>query len=173
MFVLIPQSELSKEHFEAYPIWSEHYDYDEIDEIVSWGIDREWLLQEIRAKCTGSEHCVYPLLQTDPLPARMRIFIKARFQTPDGVILSGFVVNEDAYAMGIFWGNAEYGFNNHPLLRELNKVQEAKLKEAVGYTIFPLKYETDFRNNDGERIRGEFSFGEAPSNNSLNPPPPR
>ena len=159
MFVLIPQSELSIEHFEAYPIWSEHYDYDEIDEIVSWGIDREWLLREIRAKCAGNEHCVYPLLQTNPLPARMRIFIKARLRTPDGVDLSGYVVNEDAYAVGIFWENVEYVFNHHPLLRELNEEQEAKLRNAVGDDIFPLKYETDFRNNAGERIRGAFSLG--------------
>ena len=159
MFVLIPHSELSKEHFEAYPVWSEHYDYDEIDEIVSWGIDREWLLREIEAKCTGNEHCVYTLLQTNPLPERMRIFIRARFRTPNGVNLNGFVVNEDAYALGIFWENVKYVFNNHPLLRELNEEQEAKLRDTVGDAIFPLQYETDFRNNAGERIRGEFSLG--------------
>ena len=144
MFTLIPQSELSEKHFELYPVWSEHYDYEEIDEIVGWGISRDWLIEEIKEKCTGNEHCVYPVLQTNPLPDRMRIFIKAKFKTPNGINLSGFVVNEDAYCISIFSENEEYLFNNHSLMQDLNQAQENKLEGTLKTFIFPLEYETDF-----------------------------
>lgn len=158
MFTLIPQSELSEKHFELYPVWSEHYDHEEIEEIVDWGVNRDWLLKQIKDKCTGNEHCVYPVLQTNPLPERMRIFIKAAFQTPNRVSLSGFVVNEDAYCISIFFENEQYLFNNHPLAQDLNEAEETKLESVLRQSIFPLSYETDFHNRDGERICGKFSF---------------
>jgi hypothetical protein len=96
MFKLIRGSELSKEHFEEYPVWSEYYDYEEFDEIVGWGIDKDWLEKELKLKDDGSEHCVYTVLQTSPLPDRMRIFIKAAFRTYSGAELTGYVMNEDA-----------------------------------------------------------------------------
>jgi len=39
IFTLIKMSELSKIHFDEHPIWSEHYDYDERQEIIDWGVD--------------------------------------------------------------------------------------------------------------------------------------
>src|SRR5690348_14821330 len=42
LFTLVPKSQLSKRHFDIHPIWSEYYDYEEREEIVSWGVNREW-----------------------------------------------------------------------------------------------------------------------------------
>lgn len=144
-----------------YPVWSEHYDFDEIEEIVSWGIDRDWLLKELQSKHSGNEHCLYPLLQTNPFPPRMRIFIKARFKTTGGQDLEGYVMDEDAFVIHIFYSDGEYGFSRHPLLENLNKEQEERLKEKIGEFIFPLTYETDFLAQDGKRICGEFVYAKS------------
>src|SRR5262249_44171520 len=102
MFRLIRCSALSQHDFEEHPVWSEFYDSDEIEEIVSWGVNREWLLRELDRVDDGGEHAAYPVLVRDPLPQRMRIYIRAVFKTPDEMLLRGYVMNEDAAFIGIF-----------------------------------------------------------------------
>ena len=63
VFALVPMSELSKHHFDLHPIWSEHYDYDERDEIIDWGVDPRWLAEELDRVHTGNDHCAYPILR--------------------------------------------------------------------------------------------------------------
>lgn len=157
MFRVIPQSKLSSEHFDEYPVWSEHYDYDEIDDIVDWGINKEWCLQEFEEKEKGNEHSVYPVLRTEPLPDRMRIFIKAEFRTDKGRVLKGYVMNEDAFCITIFSGKEDYTFSSHPMLWDLNKESLRKLSEAEGmgmHDVFPLNFSTNFTRNDGTPIEG-------------------
>jgi len=89
IFTLVPMSELSKQHFDRHPIWSEYYDYDERDEILSWGIDPLWLEAELKRVHTENDHCAYPILQPYPLPERMRLYIKAQITTFDGQFLKG------------------------------------------------------------------------------------
>jgi hypothetical protein len=50
---------LCKSDFDFWPAWSEHYDYDEIDDIASWGIDREWALSKFSEYDTGGPHPHY------------------------------------------------------------------------------------------------------------------
>jgi hypothetical protein len=80
IFMLVPMSQLSKRHFDLHPIWSEHYDYEERDEIVSWGVDRQWLERELDRVDSGSDHCAYPILRPYPLPNRMRLYAQATLQ---------------------------------------------------------------------------------------------
>jgi hypothetical protein len=160
-FRLIPESEFSWEHLEEYPAWSEYYDYDEREEIVEWGIDAAWLEEEIERKHDGSNHAMYPLLQTNPLPPRMRIYLRARFRTPNGQSLSGYVINDDAYCIGIFVGGRQFTFNWRHGDNEWTRRDRATLQRLLpdpGDPLFPLFYETDFMDEDGRRIEGTFAF---------------
>lgn len=162
IFQLIKMHELSKRHFELHPIWSEHYDFEEREEIISWGVDAEWLDREIKRVHNGNEHCAYPILRPCPLPDRMRLYIRARFVTSGNVRLDGYVMNEDAFVVCLFSNENEYSFSAHPALRDSNDRTLQSLKADAGLfedSVFPLRYETDFLDRNDEIIAGEFTAG--------------
>lgn len=76
-FLVLPASELSERHFDEWPVWSEYYDFDELDDVELWGLDPKEVLKQFQANERGNEHCVYTLLEANPFPDRMRIFIRA------------------------------------------------------------------------------------------------
>lgn len=161
LFKLVPMSALSKFHFDEHPIWSEHYDYEEREEIAGWGIDPKWLAAELDRVHTGNDHCAYPILRPYPLPNRMRLYIKARITTAGNEQFDGYVMNEDAYVLSIFAADDEYCFSRNGMLNDLNRKELARLKAAVKQStddIFPVKYETDFLDSEGNVIAGTFSF---------------
>ena len=125
-FYIVPGGEgPTFEDFENFPVWSEHYDYDEIEEIVSWGIDPAWLNEQFRKHHDGSAHCHYPVLQTTPrLPARMRMSVKADFVTAGGRSLKG-VVDQHMGCLGVCYEDQEYGFQSY--FPELPEVAEKSL----------------------------------------------
>jgi len=158
-------SQLSKQHFDLHPIWSEHYDYEEREEIVSWGVDQEWLEQELERVHHGNDHCAYPILRPYPLPERMRLFVKARFVSAAGTRLDGYIMNNDAFVVTLFTGGNRHEFSRHPLLGELNALSLRALQKAIGRggdAVFPLHYETDFFGSDGTLIAGVFSAKTTP-----------
>lgn len=162
IFQLVPMSTLGKQHFEAHPIWSEHYDYDERDEIVAWGVEAEWLASELERVHTGNDHCAYPILQPHPLPSRMRLYIRARITTAAGQELDGYVMNENAFVMCVFVDEKEFSFSRHSSLSDLNQKDLESLAAALGCpteSVFPLTYETDFLGPDDVLIAGTFSPG--------------
>jgi hypothetical protein len=153
-------SELTKECFDYHPAWSEYYDFDERDEIESWGVDRAWLDEQLR---TIPDHPHYTILATDPLPDRMRYFIKARFATPRGRELEGWVMNEDAFVAGVFVNGKEFQFRADPVLVDWMRKDYRDLLAAVGDSsdpIFPFRYSTGFRDSAGRVIEGEFTLPE-------------
>ena len=159
-FALVPMSQLSRQHFEQYPVWSEYYDHDEREEIISWGIDREWLERELSRVHDGNDHCAYPILRPHPLPDRMRLYIRARFVTAGGARLDGYVMNDDASVATLFAGEGEYAFSRHLSLEDLNAASLRGLRTIIGFEddpIFPLGYETDFVGPDYAPIEGMFS----------------
>jgi hypothetical protein len=161
-FRVIPQSELSEQHFDEWPVWSEHYDYDEIEEIARWGVSREEAFQAFRQNERDNEHCVYTMLQANPFPPRMCIFIKASLQAANGLSLKGYVMNEDAYCLAVFSKGTEFIFSRQPMLEELNRKEEQKLRKSIGgpsSELFPMSYATDFRDSDGKVISGMFQYG--------------
>jgi hypothetical protein len=160
LFTLVPMSQLSKRHFDVHPLWSEHYDFCEREEIVGWGVDRSWLEAELERLDDGGEHCAYPILRPYPLPDRMRLYIKARFTTSAGAKLDGYVMNDDAYVVTLFAGDDEFMFSRHPALDDLNTESLHGLRRAIAGSddpVFPLRYETDFIGHDGRLIEGELS----------------
>lgn len=160
VFMLVPMSQLSKRHFDLHPIWSEHYDYQEREEIVSWGVDGEWLARELDRLHDGSDHCAYPILRPYPLPNRMRIYIKSRCVTAGGVTLDGYVMNVDAFVVTLFAGDGQYTFSRHADLGDLNGQELRKLKAVIGRAddpVFPLLYGTVFLGPDDALIAGTFT----------------
>lgn len=160
IFQLIPSSQLSEQHFQIHPVWSEYYDYDEREEIISWGINPTWLQDEMERVHHGNDHCAYPVLQPYPLPERMRLFVKATLQTPRGSKLDGYVVNDDAYAIEIFYKGDGFSFSEHPLLRDLAEAEHARLLQVLETkeaSVFPLSYVTGFRGHDDKEIAGLFN----------------
>lgn len=161
VFTLVPMSQLSKQHFDLHPIWSEYYDYDEREEIVSWGINPEWLEHELQQVHNGSDHCAYPILRPYPLPDRMRLYIKARFVTIGGTKLDGYIMNDDAFVVTLFADGGMFDFSRHPALDELNSRSLHALKMAIerdNDPIFSLQYETDFLREDDSPIAGTFTM---------------
>jgi hypothetical protein len=162
-FRIVRGSALSKADFDAHPIWSEYYDFEERDEIEEWGVDREWLdtaLDGVYAD--GNDHPCYTILRPYPLPARMRQFLKATFTTPAGRSLNGYVMNEDAYVVSVFVGaDEEFGFSRHPHLSDSNALDLGGLCAAIGTDdpIFPLRYRTEFLDSEDRLIEGTFSPG--------------
>ena len=161
-FMVLPQSKLDETAFDHYPVWSEHYDYEEIEDIERWGLDVEEVLNKFSENSPGNEHCVYTLLESNPFPERMRIFIKASISTNSGVELVGYVVNENAYCLTVFYGGQEFIFSSHPLLEGENKLSEQGLAKELDCSvseIFPLQYTTAYTSKRGEKIRGSFWCG--------------
>ncbi|MCA9015377.1 MAG: hypothetical protein KDA77_08615 [Planctomycetaceae bacterium] len=143
-----------------HPIWSEHYDYCERQEIVEWGIDPIWLAAELERVHDGSDHCAYPILRPYPFPDRMRVYIKARFTTADGCLLEGYVINEDAYVISFFIDNEKFSFSRYFSLKERDEDQLERIKTLLPDSsgpLFPVKYETDFLDSEDRLIAGEFS----------------
>lgn len=163
VFRLVPESDFSYRHLREYPVWSEFYDPEERDEIIGWGIDAEWLDQELARHHHGSDHAVYPLLERNPFPARMRIFIRARFRTAGGQSLSGWIVNEDASpSVWIVQDGKEFGFNRN--LPDWADDDARALRRSLPDPtdpVFPLAFEADFTDATGEMIRGTFDFDSA------------
>lgn len=105
-------SSLGPNHLDDWPVWSEYYDFEELEEIEHWwGITPDAVLGMHEAMNLGSEHSAYPLPVYDPLPGRMRVYIKAVFTTHTGGSLPGFVVNDDAYAGVVYLEATAFHFN--------------------------------------------------------------
>jgi len=160
-FLVLPQSELNEEAFDRFPVWSEHYDWDEIEEIERWGLDREYVLDLFSKNSPGNEHCVYTMLESNPFPSRMRIFIRAAVRTSVGLQLKGYVMNEDAHVLTVFHGGEAFPFSRHPALWSDNESHKHQLMVSLGTSsdIFPLRYETGFSDVDGHPIAGTFVCG--------------
>ena len=151
-------SQLGEEHFAEHPMWSELYDFDERDEIASWGIERQWLDEQISATDIGNEHWAYPVIVPQPLPVRMRIYISAAFTTPSGDQLRGYVTNSDAYCVSIFASGQCFTFSRHPAIADLSQKSLDQLRRLLPAipVIFPLQYHTDFHDEHGKPVQGFF-----------------
>lgn len=157
-FLVLPESKLNEEAFDRFPVWSEHYDWDEIEEIERWGLDRDYVLDLFSQNSPGNEHCVYTMLESNPFPPRMRIFIRATVQTSDGQQLKGYVMNDDAYVLTVFHRSETFPFGQHSALWSDNETYRRQLMASLGTSsdIFPLSYETGFNDAGGKPIAGRF-----------------
>lgn len=153
----IPMSALSKDHFAEWPVWSEFYDYDELEEIESWGVSVKQFLADIEQLNLGNEHAAYPMLKLDPIPDRMRVYIKAQFTCSDGRKLDGYVINEGTYAFCIFVNQDEFFFNlNLEQMFQSSLQSLAYRVESTINAVKPVSFETGFFNTEGTQIAGNL-----------------
>ena len=153
---------LVRADFDECPAWSEHYDYEDLDLIASWGVDRSWVAAQFKAMDTGGAHPNFTILDLERLPHdNMRIFLKAEFRHSSGKIIDGYVMNADAFCIGLFTGSGDFLFSRHPQLRSMMLPKKKAVEAELGVAeLFPLAYSTRFRNAHGQPIAGEFSFSE-------------
>lgn len=155
----IPISSLTRSHFEAWPVWSELYDADELLEIVSWGVPQDQFLADLEQLELGDEHAAYPVLDVSCVPDRMRVYIRASIRCGDIRTLDGYVVNPDAYAFGVFVGDSEFAFNTN--LASVCQKELDRLAIALGAlpnAVKPLRFSTDFHDANGAAIAGELAM---------------
>lgn len=160
-FRVIPSHELGPAEFEEHPVWSVHSDAREIEEIVSWGVDREELRQQLQPTLICSEEFVYPVLQLDELPARQSLLLRASFLTPSGRRLGGYLVNHPPQCIGLFVDGEAFLFNRN--LPELARESLESMQRCLGERdegVFPLAYETIVRPLAGNPLRGTFDLSE-------------
>ncbi len=147
--------ELTRSNFDECPVWSEYYDYDELEDIRTWGVSESKINELLSISEEGNEHPYYSVSNLDILPDRMRLFIKVVFTTPSGQELDGFIINPSPFIIGIFCGHEEMYFN--PSLEDIWKQSEINVKKF--YTIekeyiFPLKYSTNYLDSQKNKIEG-------------------
>ena len=107
--------DLTQADFEEVPAWSEHYDYEDVDLIASWGIDRNWVLRQFTEMDTGGAHPHFTILDLDRLPHdNMRIFLKAEFSHRSGKKILGFIMNANAYCINLFLQPGDVMFSPTP-----------------------------------------------------------
>jgi len=155
----IPISSLTRSHFEAWPVWSELYDADELLEIASWGVPKDQFLADLEKLDLGDEHAAYPVLDLSHVPDRMRVYIRAAIRCADNRTLDGYIVNPDAYAFGVFVSDTEFAFNTNlasDCREELDRLADAL--DASPNTVKPLSFSTDFHDAIGSVIAGELAM---------------
>jgi len=157
-----PGEGFTRADFDHSPAWSEHYDYYELDTIASWGVDRTWVTEQFRAMDDGGSHPNYTILDLERLPHdHMRIFLKAEFRHMSGATIAGYIMNADAFCIGLFIGEQDFIFSRHPALRSMILPMKNEAEALLGVSgLFPLRYQTSFRDQHGAPISGEFALEE-------------
>jgi hypothetical protein len=133
---MIKVGNLTREHFERYPVWT-------------WVEDWE------------QEDLVRPVVKTDPLPSDLGdLFIKADFRSATGLAFIGdvsFSVGNGVYNISFEARGRTFHFNVHA--KGLAREYLAELLVALGdkdLRIFPMRYETKVRFAGEDFIAGEF-----------------
>lgn len=151
---------LTRADFKYWPAWSEHYDFDEIKSIVSWGVDREWILSKFKEFDSGGSHPHYTILDLENLPLEnMRIFLKASFEHASGITIDGYIMNEGDLAIVLFSPTRAYQFSKHPIFHDemQNLLLDAEREYAIS-PLFPLKFSTQFKNSSNQSISGVYQL---------------
>lgn len=159
MFTVVRESQFGKWIFDLYPVWARYSDWDEIDMIVTWGIDRDEVVRLLQENSDGNDHGLYPVLRTDPLPEHDNLLIRADFVTPEGLNLVGCLSGPEALAINLFYGDSFFPFLSN-WLNEWNALSLERLRTAIGKpnaVIFPCSYQTGFRTAGGDLVRGVFA----------------
>lgn len=156
-FAMKSMADLDMSDFARHPIWSEYYEHPERDEIIQWGVDPVKLDGLLKLYHDGNTHAVYTVLRPYPLPDRMYIYIKARFQSVDGDTFDGYVMNDDVSFFALFVRNDEFTFTRGSALSDLNTKEQQRLRETLAkpnLKLFPLEYQTDFLDEADQPICG-------------------
>ena len=158
-FEIVESEKLTVEKFREYPIWSEYYDFNELDEIEDWGFNRDAILQELKIKEIESQHPYYTVPISDFPPERMRYFTKAKFKTINGLELDGAIMNEGNGVIAIFLNNEYISISNHPSLQDWRIKSLKKISSHYNISLSELNqldFETEIPKDVEKRMKGKF-----------------
>lgn len=159
MSIIVKQ--LSREQFDAHPIWAKYDAPDDIETIATWGEKGAQIAREIEATGFSDDH-YFPVLQlNDGWDGFRCVTIRASITTADGTILPGCVCDTHAHFLRIFAADEDFGFKIH--WPDDGHQALLRLRQTISHAIspfFPLHYETGFRTSSGERIAGYFGYGD-------------
>ncbi|HPI94929.1 MAG TPA: hypothetical protein PK055_00915 [Gammaproteobacteria bacterium] len=144
--------------FAEHAVWSEYYDFEELEEIRSWGIEEKFIDELLKIAKEGGDHPYYPVPLDEVIPDRMRIFIYTKFKTLNGYELEGVICNPDPFVIGIFVDDEIVIFN--PNLLEFWQKSESIVKKHFGiesFELFPMNYETPYQDCDGNSVKGSYN----------------
>ncbi len=159
-FRIITARELTPAMFELHPIWAEYYEPEEIDDIVSWGYDKEKTTQEMFSKFYNQEHPYYtvPIEQFPPIVNQF--FTKADLVTKNGTNLRGAVMDHGELVLSIFIDEQrDITLSSHPNLYDLVKkeIMRLSLELNMDPTEFEeIKFKTTVQDQKGKPIEGVF-----------------
>lgn len=151
---------LTQQHFERSPAWAKYCCPDDIDEIVSWGLDRREVNDRFAA-VGYSDGVAFPVFRTDPLPDFQFLYLAARITAADGTEFDGYILGQSPHLVAVFHKGEEYGFNTH--LPDMGADETARLRHDSRLELspfMPLQYVTQFHRDDGSRIEGVFDYGQ-------------
>jgi hypothetical protein len=149
--------DLKAKDFDNQHVWSEYYDFDELAELRSWGVQDRFISELLAIAEEGAAHPFYSVPEMAVLPDRMRIYIRCEFLSPTGRKFKGMIINPYPSVIGIFC-NDEIELFNPTLLDFWNQSEETvRLTYRAGKEpIFPLKYKTKYIDTDGTLVEGTF-----------------
>ena len=149
--------ELKPSDFQYHKVWSEYYDFEELEELKSWGVDKHNIEELLEIAKEGSSHPYYTVPKTEALPDRMRLFVSCKFISATGREFTGFIINPDQSIIGIFCNNEIEVFN--PNLMDFWQKSEQVVRSIHGLgdePIFPLSFSTKYLDSEGKIVKGTF-----------------
>src|SRR5687768_4775717 len=102
IFRIVTAKDFTPEVFTYHPLWSEFYDFHELDDIQRWGLDRQAVHEELKSKTIEQQHPFYTIPQSEFPPDRMRYFCLANLTTKTGRLLQGSIMNDGELIIEIF-----------------------------------------------------------------------
>ncbi|WP_299769018.1 hypothetical protein [uncultured Pseudoteredinibacter sp.] len=149
--------DLKPSDFSEHEVWSEYYDFDELEELRSWGVAEHQINELLSIAKEGSGHPYYPIPRSVSLPDRMRVYILSKFITANGDELRGIIINPNPFVFGIFCGNGIVMFSQN--LKDFWSKSEEKVRSSYNTgqsPIFPLQYSAIKPDSEGNQIMGVF-----------------
>jgi hypothetical protein len=159
---IIKGRELTPKMFEFHPVWAEYYEPDDLEDIVSWGYDRESIRSDLFSKHDGSEHAYYAVPIERFPPNNLRFFTLANLFTKSGRLIQGIVMNSGEIMIEIILdSNRSICLSRVSGLASLNKQEILKATSELDLDPLDLEeiyFQTTIVDQDGCAIEGVFRF---------------
>ncbi len=144
---------VSREALEKHPVWAHFESPEDRQTILGWGVAPEIVDDEV----SRYEYCgpppLYPVLEVDPLPSQRHLIVGVTFESSGGIRCAGYLL--EPHAFGIFVGDVEFCLNRNLVqLSEQVAVRLASALDTSADLLFPLRYTSELRNQQGIAIQG-------------------
>ncbi len=161
-FRIVASKDLKASDFSYHPLWSVYEDFDEIDEIASWGINKEEAHQALMDNFIDQIHPYYTVPVEAFPPSRLCFFCKAVFTTSGGRQIDGAIMNGGTLVVKLFLDNDEMEtISYHPGLRimAINTLKKVSKRLNLDFSeLRKLQFETVIPIAKDKRIRGELTM---------------